>query len=219
MVSAGSVRFKRRAGGRGTEVRVRLQYDPPAGKVGAAVAWLFGHEPSQTIREDLRRFKQLMETGEIADHRRPAARQTIDSQLRLSDRGDMKALVWHATNDVRVEHVPDPKILNPRDAIVKITTTAICGSDLHLSTATSRRCRRATSSATSSWARWSRSAQDNTKLKVGDRVVVPFTIACGALLLLRASSCGRCATTRTRTPGWPRSCTATRRRACSATRT
>jgi threonine dehydrogenase-like Zn-dependent dehydrogenase len=44
----------------------------------------------------------------------------------------MKALVWHATNDVRVERVPDPTILNPRDAIVKVTTTAICGSDLHL---------------------------------------------------------------------------------------
>ena len=65
VVSAGSVRFKPAAGNRGTEVRVRLQYDPPAGKVGATVAWLLGHEPSQTIREDLRRFKQLMETGEV----------------------------------------------------------------------------------------------------------------------------------------------------------
>ena len=79
------MRFKPATGGRGTEVRVRLQYDPPAGKVGATVAWLLGHEPSQTIREDLRRFKQLMETGEIADDRRAAARQTIHSQLRLSD--------------------------------------------------------------------------------------------------------------------------------------
>jgi uncharacterized membrane protein len=65
VVSAGSVRFKSAAGNRGTEVRVHLQYDPPAGKVGATVAWLLGHEPSQTIREDLRRFKQLMETGEV----------------------------------------------------------------------------------------------------------------------------------------------------------
>jgi uncharacterized membrane protein len=65
LVSAGSVMFKRAAGGRGTEVRVRLQYDPPAGKVGATVAWLLGHEPSQAIREDLRRFKQLMEAGEV----------------------------------------------------------------------------------------------------------------------------------------------------------
>ena len=65
VVSAGSVRFTPSTGGRGTEVRVRLQYEPPAGKVGATVAWLLGHEPSQTIREDLRRFKQLMETGEV----------------------------------------------------------------------------------------------------------------------------------------------------------
>jgi uncharacterized membrane protein len=64
MVStAGSVNFRETA--RGTEVRVHLQYNPPAGKLGAAVARLFGEEPSVQIREDLRRFKQLMETGEI----------------------------------------------------------------------------------------------------------------------------------------------------------
>ena len=65
VVSAGSVRFKPAMGGRGTEVRVRLQYDPPGGKLGSTIAWMFGEEPSQTIREDLRRFKRLMETGEI----------------------------------------------------------------------------------------------------------------------------------------------------------
>jgi len=66
VVSAGSVSFTSSADGRETQVRVKLQYDPPAGKLGAAVAWLLGKEPSQTIREDLRRFKQLMEAGEIA---------------------------------------------------------------------------------------------------------------------------------------------------------
>jgi len=64
VVSAGSVRFKPAAGEPGTEVRVRLQYNPPGGKAGSAVAWLFGQEPSQTIHEDLARFKQLMETSE-----------------------------------------------------------------------------------------------------------------------------------------------------------
>ena len=66
VVSAGSVRFRPATGWRGTEVRVRLQYDPPAGKVGATVAWLFGHDPAGTIREGLRRFKQLIEAGEAA---------------------------------------------------------------------------------------------------------------------------------------------------------
>jgi uncharacterized membrane protein len=65
VVSAGSVRFRALDSGSGTEVRVRLQYDPPAGKFGSAVAWLLGNEPSQQIREDLRRFKQLLETGEV----------------------------------------------------------------------------------------------------------------------------------------------------------
>jgi uncharacterized membrane protein len=65
VVSAGSVRFTCAPGGRGTEVRVKLQYEPPAGKVGATIAWLLGHDPARAIHEDLRRFKQLMETGEI----------------------------------------------------------------------------------------------------------------------------------------------------------
>ena len=78
VVSAGSVRFKRAFGGRGTEVHVRLQYDPPAGRLGATVAWLLGHEPSQVIREDLRRFKQLMETGEVPTIKgQPRGRQSM----------------------------------------------------------------------------------------------------------------------------------------------
>jgi len=64
--SAGSVRFEQGAGGRGTVVRVVLKYDPPGGAVGAAVARLFGENPEQQIDEDLRRFKQLMEAGEVA---------------------------------------------------------------------------------------------------------------------------------------------------------
>jgi uncharacterized membrane protein len=61
--TAGSVNFRETP--RGTEVRVNLQYNPPAGKLGAAVARLLGEEPSVQIHEDLRRFKQLIETGEI----------------------------------------------------------------------------------------------------------------------------------------------------------
>ena len=59
--NAGSVRFERAASG--TTVRVTLEYDPPAGVVGAAIAKLFGEAPDQQIQEDLRRFKQVMETG------------------------------------------------------------------------------------------------------------------------------------------------------------
>ena len=78
VVSAGSVRFIPLGAGRGTEVHVRLQYDPPAGKVGATVAWLLGHDPASAIREDLRRFKQIMETGEVpTTDGQPRGRQSI----------------------------------------------------------------------------------------------------------------------------------------------
>jgi len=65
VVTAGSVNFNTARDGRSTQVSVHLQYAPPAGKAGALIASLFGREPSQTIREDLRHFKQLLEAGEI----------------------------------------------------------------------------------------------------------------------------------------------------------
>jgi uncharacterized membrane protein len=63
--NSGVVRFLRAAGGRGTEIHVDLRYEPPAGKLGALVAKLFGEEPSQQVEGDLRRFKQVLEVGEV----------------------------------------------------------------------------------------------------------------------------------------------------------
>jgi uncharacterized membrane protein len=65
VVSAGSVHFDEAGPGRGTRVRVRLQYSPPGGKVGATVAKLMGRDPAAQIREDLRRLKQVAEAGEV----------------------------------------------------------------------------------------------------------------------------------------------------------
>jgi len=64
--NSGSVRFRPAPGGQGTEVQVELRYSPPGGTLGAAVAKLFGEEPNQQVSDDLRRFKQMVETGEIA---------------------------------------------------------------------------------------------------------------------------------------------------------
>ncbi|TDB73096.1 SRPBCC family protein [Micromonospora sp. KC723] len=63
--NAGRVRFVPAPGDRGTEVRVELGYAPPAGRLGRVVAKLFGEEPEQQVRDDLRRFKQVLETGEV----------------------------------------------------------------------------------------------------------------------------------------------------------
>lgn len=65
VVTAGSVNFEAIRGGRETQVDVNLQYAPPAGRPGEALAAMFGRAPSQTVREDLRRFKQLIEAGEV----------------------------------------------------------------------------------------------------------------------------------------------------------
>ena len=65
VANAGTVRFNPAPGNRGTEVHVQLRYAPPAGKAGAMIAKLFGREPSQEVEGDLRRFKQVLETGEV----------------------------------------------------------------------------------------------------------------------------------------------------------
>lgn len=91
----------------------------------------------------------------------------------------MKALCWYGKNDVRVESVPEPKILNPRDAIIKITTTAICGSDLHLYDGYIPTMQKGDILGHEFMGEVVEVGKDNQQLKVGDRVVVPFTIACG----------------------------------------
>jgi len=91
----------------------------------------------------------------------------------------MKALCWYGTNDVRVARVPDPKILNPRDAIIKVTLTAICGSDLHLLDGFIPTMHAGDILGHEFMGEVIEVGHANTKLKKGDRVVVPFTIACG----------------------------------------
>jgi len=94
----------------------------------------------------------------------------------------MKANCWHGTQQVQVEHVPDPKILNPRDAIVRITKTAICGSDLHLYNGYIPSMRRGDVLGHEFMGEIVELGSAVKNLAVGDRVVVPFPIACGHCL-------------------------------------
>ncbi|GAC1545055.1 MAG: zinc-dependent alcohol dehydrogenase [Herpetosiphon sp.] len=91
----------------------------------------------------------------------------------------MKALCWYGKNDVRVENVPDPHILNPRDAIIKVTSTAICGSDLHLLDHYIPTMEKGDILGHEFMGEVVDLGHDVKNLKLGDRVVVPFTIACG----------------------------------------
>ena len=91
----------------------------------------------------------------------------------------MKALCWFGKHDVRVESVPEPKILNSRDAIIKITSTAICGSDLHLYNGFIPTMEEGDILGHEFMGEVVEVGASVTNLKVGDRVVVPFTISCG----------------------------------------
>jgi threonine dehydrogenase-like Zn-dependent dehydrogenase len=91
----------------------------------------------------------------------------------------MKALCWYGKRDVRVETVPDPKILNPRDAIIKITTAAICGSDLHLYNGFIPTMEKGDILGHENMGEVVEIGSEVKNLHVGDRVVVPFTISCG----------------------------------------
>jgi len=91
----------------------------------------------------------------------------------------MKACCWYGKNDVRVETVPDPKIKNPRDAIIKVNLTAICGSDLHLLHGAVQTMESGDILGHEFMGEVMEVGPGNPTLKRGDRVVVPFTIACG----------------------------------------
>jgi threonine dehydrogenase-like Zn-dependent dehydrogenase len=91
----------------------------------------------------------------------------------------MRALCWHGAKDVRVDNVPDPKILNPRDAVLKITSTAICGSDLHLYDGYIPTMEKGDILGHEFMGEVVELGSGVSNLKVGDRVVVPFPIACG----------------------------------------
>jgi threonine dehydrogenase-like Zn-dependent dehydrogenase len=91
----------------------------------------------------------------------------------------MKAVCWHGKEDVRVDTVPDPKIIDARDAVVKVTTTAICGSDLHLYGGYVPSMEEGDVLGHEFMGEVAEVGAGVTKLKPGDRVVVPFAIACG----------------------------------------
>ena len=91
----------------------------------------------------------------------------------------MKALVWHGTRDVRVDTVPDPEIKGPRDIIIEVTSTAICGSDLHLYNGFIPTMQSGDILGHEPMGIVVEVGSDVRKIKRGDRVVVPFTISCG----------------------------------------
>jgi threonine dehydrogenase-like Zn-dependent dehydrogenase len=98
----------------------------------------------------------------------------------------MKALRWHGKKDIRCDSVPDPQIEHPRDAIVKVTTCAICGSDLHLFDGFMPGMEHGDIMGHEFMGEVVEVGKENSALKVGDRVVVPFTIICG-----ECDQCGR----------------------------
>jgi threonine dehydrogenase-like Zn-dependent dehydrogenase len=91
----------------------------------------------------------------------------------------MRAVCWNGTTDVRVETVPDPQILNPRDAVIRVTSAAICGSDLHLYDGYIPSMKKGDILGHEFMGEVMEVGRGVKNLSVGDRVVVPFTIACG----------------------------------------
>src|SRR4051812_11114324 len=104
----------------------------------------------------------------------------------------MKATCWYGMHDVRVENVPDPKILNPRDAIVKISSTAICGSDLHLYDGYVPTMEKGDILGHEFMGEVVEVGKGVKNLKAGDRVVVPFPIACGSCFFCKRGEWSSC---------------------------
>jgi threonine dehydrogenase-like Zn-dependent dehydrogenase len=97
----------------------------------------------------------------------------------------LKALAWHGKGDIRCEEVPDPKIEDGRDAVIKVTACALCGSDLHIYGGIIPSMKSGDILGHENMGEVVEVGPDVKNLKVGDRVVVPFTIACGECFFCR----------------------------------
>ena len=104
----------------------------------------------------------------------------------------MRALCWHGKGDVRVDTVADPEIQHPRDAIIKITACAICGSDLHLLDGYMPTMESGDILGHENMGEVVALGSEVTNLKIGDRVVVPFTISCGDCFFCRKGLFSAC---------------------------
>jgi threonine dehydrogenase-like Zn-dependent dehydrogenase len=113
----------------------------------------------------------------------------------------MKALTWHGRRDVRVDDVPDPVIQEPNDAIVQITTTAICGSDLHLYEVLGPFLTEGDVLGHEPMGVVTEVGPQAGDLEVGDRVVLPFTICCGTCFMCGQGLHSQCETTQVREQG------------------
>ena len=110
----------------------------------------------------------------------------------------MKALTYHGTEDVRVDQVPDPSIQHPTDAIVRITSTAICGSDLHLYKVLGMFIDEGDILGHEPMGIVEEVGPEVTQIKAGDRVVVPFNISCGHCWMCEQDLFAQCETTQVR---------------------
>ncbi|MFC8619791.1 zinc-dependent alcohol dehydrogenase [Micromonospora purpureochromogenes] len=113
----------------------------------------------------------------------------------------MKALTWHGKRDVRVEEVPDPRIEEPTDAVVRITSTAICGSDLHLYEVLGPYLKPGDILGHEPMGIVEEVGPGVARLKPGDRVVVPFNISCGDCWMCRRQLYAQCETTQVTSEG------------------
>jgi S-(hydroxymethyl)glutathione dehydrogenase/alcohol dehydrogenase len=113
----------------------------------------------------------------------------------------MKALVWHGKRDVRVDNVPDPTIREPTDAIIRITSTAICGSDLHLYEVLTPFMEEGDILGHEPMGVVEEVGPEVTDLSPGDRVVIPFQISCGHCFMCEQGLQTQCETTQVRDQG------------------
>ena len=112
----------------------------------------------------------------------------------------MKAVCWYGKGDIRVETVDDPQILNPRDAIIRITLTAICGSDLHLYNGYIPGMKEGDILGHEFMGEVVDVGSEVRNLKIGDRVVVPFTICCGSCFYCKSDRWSLCDNTNPSAP-------------------
>src|SRR5947208_2344338 len=131
----------------------------------------------------------------------PPVRPTAASRSAVSEGGWMKAVAWHGKRDVRVDTVPDPAIQDPTDVIVRITSSGICGSDLHLYEVLGPFLEEGDVLGHEPMGVVEELGGEVTELSVGDRVVIPFNISCGTCFMCSQGLHSQCETTQVHDQG------------------
>ena len=178
----GDIRFEPASSGEGSVVRLSMTYHIPGGRLTELVTFFSGEDPRHPRHHEFETAQSGFGNRRVSHGRRSAkwSRRRSRSKNETLKEPFMRALCWEGKQKIEMRTVRDPSILRPKDAILKVTTAAICGSDLHLYDGYIPTMQKGDILGHETMGEVMEVGPAVRNLKVGDKVVVAFDIGCGS---------------------------------------